>query len=159
MTRAVSQRLATMAPVMADGRHGTQIESGYRGNGIEPGLAFDANRLKGERVVDPADEAVSRDADTYRRPSGSADISAGLRTRAHPRSGREDGPAHGYIIGETDLRSEALNITLIVLGRSAARRHEHAVEYTRRKDDIACRSRASPVQHARLDVRLSGHRP
>src|SRR5262245_1621938 len=147
-----------MPPVMADGHHGTQIESGHGGNGIEPGLAFDAKRLKSERVVEPADETVSRDADTYRRPSGSADISAGQRTRAHPRSGREDGPAQGYIIGETDLRSEALNITLIVLGRSAARGHEHAVEYARRKHDIACRSRASAVQHARLDVRLSGHR-
>jgi hypothetical protein len=48
MTRALYQTLATMPPVMADWRHGTQIESGHGGDGIEPGLAFEANRLKGE---------------------------------------------------------------------------------------------------------------
>lgn len=40
--------LATMPPVVADGHHGTQTESGHCSNGIEPALAFDANRLKGE---------------------------------------------------------------------------------------------------------------
>src|SRR5262249_58041657 len=88
--RCAFSALATMPPVMADGHHGTQIESGYGGNGIEPGLAFDAKRLKSERVVEPADETVSRDADTYRRPTGSTDISARQRTQANPRSGRED---------------------------------------------------------------------
>src|SRR5262245_51581281 len=36
--------LATMPPVVADGQHGTQIESGHSSNGIEPALAFDANQ-------------------------------------------------------------------------------------------------------------------
>src|SRR5262249_56020241 len=46
ITRAVYQRLATMPPVMADGRHGTQIESRYLGNSIEPGPPFIPNRLQ-----------------------------------------------------------------------------------------------------------------
>ena len=45
---ALYQGLATMPPVVADGHHGTQIESGDGSDGIEPALAFDANRLKGE---------------------------------------------------------------------------------------------------------------
>lgn len=45
---ALYQGLPTMPPVVADGHHGTQIESGHGSNGIEPALAFDANRLKGE---------------------------------------------------------------------------------------------------------------
>ena len=45
---ALYQGLPTMPPVVADGHHGTQIKSGHGSNGIEPALAFDANRLKGE---------------------------------------------------------------------------------------------------------------
>ena len=42
------QGLATSPPVTADRHHGTQFKSGHGGNDIEPGLAFDADRLKGE---------------------------------------------------------------------------------------------------------------
>jgi hypothetical protein len=35
-------------PVTADGLYGTQVESGYRSDDIEAGLALQANRLKGE---------------------------------------------------------------------------------------------------------------
>jgi len=48
LTRALCQELATMPPVMADWHRGTQIESSHGGNDIEPSLAFDAKRLKGE---------------------------------------------------------------------------------------------------------------
>ena len=47
-TRTRYQQLAAMPPVVADGHHGTQIEAGYGRNDNEPGLAFEADRLKGE---------------------------------------------------------------------------------------------------------------
>lgn len=40
--------LAAMAPMMTDRPSGLEIEPGYGGNDIEPGLALDAHRLKRE---------------------------------------------------------------------------------------------------------------
>ncbi len=71
-----------MPPVMTDGCERAQFEPAHRGDDIESGLAFDADRLKGERVVEPTDQPVSGGSDTHRGSAGSADISAGQRTCA-----------------------------------------------------------------------------
>lgn len=152
------QRSATMTAVVADGRHGMQIESGYRGDDIDPGPAFDADRLKGEGVAESADKAVGRSTDTERRSTGSADISASERTWSYPRRGREDGPSQGQIIGDANLCSEPLHGALVVLCRSAARGREDAIERARRKDDIACGARASAVQQTCFDICVCGRR-
>lgn len=92
-----------MALMMTDRPSGLEIQPGYGGNDIEPGLALDAHWLKREGAVEPTDEAVGPDADARCCPTGNADITARQRTRVHARGGCEDGPAQRYIVGKTDL--------------------------------------------------------
>src|SRR5262245_47657044 len=113
-----------MTPLHAltDGLHRTQLEAGHGGDDIESGLALDADRLQGERIAEPADEAVRADANADRGSRRSADISAGERALPDPRRRREHGPSQADVVGEADLRSEARNIRLVKLRRRAARR-------------------------------------
>jgi hypothetical protein len=129
--------LATMAPMMTDRPNGLEIEPGHGGNDIEPGLALDAHWLKREGVVESTDEAVGPDANAHCCPTGNANITARQCTRAHARGSCEDGPAQRYIIGNTDLGSEAVHSALIVLGRSAGGWREDTIECARRQDDKA----------------------
>src|SRR5439155_16571801 len=102
--------------------------------------------LESERVIETADEGVRPAADTNCRAGRGADISAGQCTCTYLRGGREHRPAQRYVIGKADLSPEASHGALIVLRRSAAGRHEDAIECARRHNDIACRPRASAVQ-------------
>ena len=143
---------------MTDGCQGVEFEPAHRGNDIEPGLAFDADWLKGERVVEPADQAVSSGSDADRSSARSADISAGERPRADVRGGRENGPGHARVAGKSDLRAEALDGALIVLGWGAARWGEDAIIRSRRINDLARCARASAAQHTDLDGGVRRHR-
>src|SRR5262249_31544593 len=123
----------------------------------ESGLTFDADWLKRKRVVEPADQAIGTGADADCRAARNTNISPVQCARPHARGGRKDGPGQCYVVCEPDLRTEASNVTLIILGRSTARGREHAVERARRKDNISCRPRASTAQHAHLNVRMRWH--
>ena len=109
-----------MTAMVTDRLHGTQLQSRDRGDDIQPDPTFEADRLKREGVVEPADEAIGRSADTNRSSTRSADISASQCTGADVRRGREDSPTQGHIAGEANLSSEPLHRALIVLGRSTA---------------------------------------
>src|SRR6185437_15263788 len=144
--RTIDQRLTAMPPVMADGCERAQFEPAHRGDDIESGLAFDADRLKGERVVEAADQAVGGGSDTHGGSAGGPDISAGQRTRADVPGRRENGPAHNCVAGKSDLRAKALDGALIVLGRGAARWGEDAIIRSRRVNDVGCCAGALAAQ-------------
>src|SRR5262245_22258305 len=97
-----------MTPVVPDDRsHGMQIETGDRCDDIESDLTFEADRLKGKRIVEPPDQAVGAGADADCHAAGNANISTGQCAGSHTRGGRKDGPGQCYVVGEPDLRTEA----------------------------------------------------
>src|SRR5215475_8340280 len=152
-SEAVAQQwLAPVPPVM------TQTDAGHGSDDIESRLALDADRLQGERIVEPADEAVRAGADADRGSRRSADKSAGERALPDPRRRREHRPGQTDFVGEADLRPEARNIRLVKLRRRAARRRKDTVENARREYNVASRPRASAAQHAYLDIGLRRRR-
>src|SRR5262245_2616365 len=147
-----------MTAMMTDRSDGLQIEPRHCRNDIETGLAFDANRLESERVVESADKTVGTDADADRRSARHADVTTGQRARPKARRRREHDPAQGHIIGESELSSEAAHSATIVRRRCARGRRENAIENARRYDNKACRPLAPTAQAARFDIGVSGRR-
>lgn len=144
-----------MMPVAADWSFRPQLKSRYRGNDIEAGLTLQTQWLQGERIVEPADQAVGTPADAHDRTGRGADITAGQRGWPDTRGQREDRPTENGFIAKSGLSSEALHAGLIVL-RRANRRREDAIECARRKDDETGVSRAMAAQLASLDIRVRG---
>ena len=58
-----------------------QIKSRHRGHDIEAGLTLQAQRLQGERVVEPSDKTIGTAANAYGRTGRGTDITAGQRAR------------------------------------------------------------------------------
>ena len=126
-------------PIMVDGhRHCMHFELGRGSDYVESGLALDAYRLQGKRVVS-THEAIGAYAETYRRSSGNPAIYAGQRAGSHAWGWREDGPSQSDITAEADLSSDTVKSGLIVLDRTTGARGEDAIEGLIRYDDIARR--------------------
>src|SRR6185437_8101961 len=156
--RRFDRQLAAMPPVVAGGCERAQFEPAHRGDDIESGLAFDADRLKGKRVLEATDQAVGGGSDTHGGSAGSPHISAGQRTRADVLGSRKDGPAHDRFVRKSDLSAKALDGALIVLGRGAARWGEDAVIRSRRVNDVGCCAGALAAEHPYLDGGVRWHR-
>lgn len=83
-----------VAAVMADRPRPLKVKSGHSSNDIEPGFPLEADRLKGESVIRPSDQAICRAANADSGTAGNADIAPVECARPDVASRREDGPTH-----------------------------------------------------------------
>src|SRR5689334_10407603 len=100
----------------------------------EADLALPADRLKRDGVVGTAPQHVGADPDADRRVGRRADIGAAESVRAWTIR-RKDRPRDGGCRVEADVDTDAANLRVIGLRRTAGRRTEQTLQVGDRADD------------------------
>src|SRR5262245_20937269 len=124
-----------------------QLQTGDPGKGIEAGLASDADRLKRERVIQPADHGIGSKAETDCSASRYPDIAAGKCARTNHVRGRKYMPHQGGVTTPSKIHSEALNVRAVMLGGSV-NGPEEAIEIADRPDHERGGGSGAAFEHA-----------
>src|SRR5262249_49711163 len=83
-----------------------QVQSANAGGNVETVIAFDTDRLKGNRLIEAAEQHIRPDATTNRRARAHAAIAAFERARLHVRRGRDHIPNQHAAFGVADIDAD-----------------------------------------------------
>src|SRR5438874_11298535 len=106
------------------------------GRDVEPGIAFDADRLQRDRAVGAADQHIGPDPYPHRGAAGGADIIAVERARRQIGGRREYRPHQNAALGIADIEAELVDRAGIVFRTSRPWR-QGASQPLRRAEDKA----------------------
>src|SRR5262245_27045515 len=84
----------------------TQVERADAGRDVQAHVAFDAERLKRDRLVESAQKDVGANADADRGACRCTGVAAFERTRVKVGRGRDDRPNHPAAAREADIDAD-----------------------------------------------------
>ena len=92
-----------------------QADRSDAGRDIEPGIAFEADRLQRNRAVGAADQHIGADPDADRGARGGTSEVSGKRARSHIVGRRKHRPNQDPASGEADVGPEPGDGAIIVI--------------------------------------------
>ena len=129
-----------------------QIERADTGRDIQAGIAFDADRLQCDRLVETANEHIGAGADADGRAGRHAAIAAFKRARLHVRRRRNDVPDDDAALGIADIDADLGNAADVMLAETLIR-HVIAAHVFGRAEDITPAAIDVAGQYANLYAR------
>src|SRR6516165_318097 len=113
-----------------------QADRSDAGRDVEPGIAFDADRLQRDRAVGAADQHIGTGPDPDGGAAGGTDIIAVQRTGGQIGGRREYRPNQHAALRIADIDAELVDRAGIIFGTSG-RRRKGAAERLQRAEDKA----------------------